>query len=143
MKGWTSKPKDCLGCGLPLEVPRGLKKLFHSWKCKGHYYRSHSPHKERLIKEKAQYFQQLKAEVITHYGGKCVCCGEEHLVFLCIDHPNGGGNEHRRQTGIGSGNHFYAWLRKQKYPLGYRVLCHNCNFATIRFRICPHQEEVP
>ena len=29
--------------------------------------------------------QALKQEVMNHYGGFCQCCGENDLVFLCID----------------------------------------------------------
>jgi hypothetical protein len=55
---------------------------------------------------------------------------------LALDHINGEGP---RQPGrrVG-GNTFYAWLKKQGYPAGLRVLCHNCNCAKGRDRDCPH-----
>lgn len=82
---------------------------------------------------------QIFLEVIDAYGGaKCVCCGENNIKFLTIDHVDGGGNEHRRQ--IGSPN-IYGWLRRNNYPKGFQVLCYNCNCGRARNGgICPHKE---
>jgi hypothetical protein len=32
-----------------------------------------------------------------------------------------------------------AWLVKNKFPGGFQVLCHNCNYAKARSGRCPHQ----
>jgi hypothetical protein len=32
----------------------------------------------------------------------------------------------------------YLYLRANHYPLGYRVLCMNCNFAIGHYGYCPH-----
>lgn len=39
----------------------------------------------------------LRAEVLTAYGGMCVCCGETSLQFLTIDHVFGDGHSDRNQ----------------------------------------------
>ena len=83
-----------------------------------------------------QYCQKIKKQVIAHYGNKCACCGESSIVFLVIDHINGGGNKEHDK--VGHGTRFYRWLIKNSFPEGYQVLCHNCNFA-IRMGTCPHQ----
>ena len=83
--------------------------------------------------------QKARLEVLTHYGGnppRCGCCGENHLQFLGIDHINGGGSKHRREFKIGGS--FYPWLRQNNYPIGYQVLCHNCNLAKGFYGACPH-----
>jgi hypothetical protein len=68
----------------------------------------------------------------------CVCCGEQMLVFLSLDHINGGGGKQRKETGGGG---FYTWLRRHNYPAGFQVLCHNCNLGRqINGGTCPHQE---
>lgn len=36
----------------------------------------------------------------------------------------GGGSKHRKEIGVAS---TYSWLKKNKYPEGFRVLCWNCN----------------
>jgi len=86
--------------------------------------------------------QAIKAEVMAHYGGRCVCCGVADLVFLTIDHPAGDGAAHRREIfgeSVGrAGERFYRWLRRNGWPAGYRVLCWNCQHATTR-GVCPHQ----
>ena len=83
----------------------------------------------------------IRLGVLQHYSGgtpHCACCGEKHMEFLCIDHIDGGGGKHRKELRGGSVL-FYEWLRKQGYPSGYRVLCHNCNMSLGFYGYCPHQ----
>jgi len=82
-----------------------------------------------------------RAAVVAAYGGHCACCGERELVFLAIDHKEGGGSTHRRSLTrngeiCGSYN-FYGWLVRNGFPPGFQVLCHNCNFAKSHGG-CPH-----
>lgn len=85
--------------------------------------------------------EALRTQVISHYGGKCVCCGESESKFLCIDHIEGGGTQHRLSLGPkGRGGTFYRWLRDQGFPEGFRTLCHNCNMAKGLYGKCPHEE---
>ena len=89
-----------------------------------------------------KYRLKLKINVINHYGGKCECCGEDKLEFLCIDHKNGGGNEHRRTTlkGRTCGHALYRWIIKNNYPDIFRILCANCNQAIGLHGYCPHKK---
>lgn len=81
-------------------------------------------------------FRVLKQQAMEAYGGQCACCGESELAFLCIDHINNDGNEHRRQI---KARTIYGWLRKNNYPDGFQVLCWNCNAGKhINGGICPH-----
>lgn len=80
-----------------------------------------------------------KRLVLQHYGGHCDCCGESMIEFLAIDHINGGGNRQRLAGIHHTGLKMYRWLRKQGYPEGFRVLCHNCNQALGAYGYCPHQ----
>lgn len=87
--------------------------------------------------------QRLKIEVLSHYAGgtpHCMCpgCSEVFLEFLALDHINGGGTAHKRRLGNkGIGNNFYQWIKAEGFPEGYRVLCHNCNWAEAHGG-CPH-----
>jgi hypothetical protein len=85
---------------------------------------------------------ELRAEVFKAYGGyKCACCGERNPHFLSIDHVNNDGAK-MRKSGVHSrgGTHFYHWLRKNKFPKGFQVLCMNCNIGKHRNGgLCPHQ----
>lgn len=66
----------------------------------------------------------------------CACCGEREPIFLALDHINGGGGKQHRELGGGG---FYTWLRKNGYPAGFRILCHNCNMGRqLNGGICPH-----
>lgn len=81
----------------------------------------------------------LRMKALRAYGGPepaCACCGEREPLFLALDHVNGGGRRQRKELGGGG---YWSWLRKNSYPAGFRVLCHNCNFGRqINGGTCPH-----
>jgi hypothetical protein len=101
----------------------------------------HGMHRKEYDIRTKTYRSKLKKEVMEAYGGKCACCGENLIEFLTIDHINGGGNKHRRALRIGSGSGFYCWLKKNNFPTGFQVLCHNCNIAKGHYGRCPHENE--
>lgn len=87
----------------------------------------------------------LKFEVLAHYADsktpKCVCCGEDELEFLTLDHIKGGGTRERAQHQHRSGCAMYARLKRLAYPSGYRTLCHNCNASFGQYGYCPHRQQ--
>ena len=89
----------------------------------------------------------IRLSVFGYYSGgniQCACpggCKESRLEFMCIDHIDGGGKQHRQEIGSKGGRHFYRWLIKNNFPSGYRVLCHNCNMSRAAFGYCPHENE--
>jgi len=100
-------------------------------------------HIEEYKQRAKEYRERITLEVMTHYSkGKpvCVCCGEERMEFLTIDHVEGGGTAHRKVLGR-YGKHFYRWLYQQGFPDGYQILCYNCNCSLGRFGYCPHEKE--
>lgn len=84
--------------------------------------------------------RRVKFEVMEKYGGKCLCCGETSLEFLCIDHINGGGSRELRTSGL-SNTSFYRQLLREVKRDDLRVLCHNCNFSFGAYGYCPHEVE--
>lgn len=84
------------------------------------------------------YNRRIRHEVMSHYGGKCACCGEAQWEFLEMDHIGGGGNKHRAEIGV-YGTSLHRWIKAHGFPDGFRVLCSNCNQAMGRFGYCPHQ----
>ena len=88
-------------------------------------------HKSQTLRVNRKWRDKLKYETLAHYGKgelpHCIQCGEQDIDVLCIDHINGGGNSHRKRLGVFAGGEFYSWLRRQGYPVGYQVLCANCN----------------
>lgn len=90
--------------------------------------------RRRHLEAAQRYRKALKVEILQEYGGKCACCGETNLAFLCIDHVDSGGLEHRRQIN----NEIYTWLKRQGFPKeGFQVLCFNCNLAKGLYGECP------
>jgi hypothetical protein len=90
---------------------------------------------KRGATRRAQRIEALRA---YSNGGEpaCACCGETTPMFLAIDHVNGGGFKQREELGGGG---FYTWLRKNNYPEGFQLLCHNCNLGRqLNGGICPH-----
>lgn len=88
------------------------------------------------VNQKAR--RKLRDEVLDAYGGGCTCCGLITKRFLCIDHINDDGFEHRKTV---KPSNFYTWLRANEFPPGFQVLCFNCNHAK-RFGPCPHKRTV-
>lgn len=85
--------------------------------------------------------QRVRKQVLFHYSNgkiKCACCGIKHLEFLAIDHINGGGSKHRKSLKSRNSFVLYRWLIKNQFPPGFRVLCHNCNYAVHFYKTCPH-----
>lgn len=82
--------------------------------------------------------KKVKLAAFLAYGGVgCVCCGESTSEFLSIDHISGWRNMSQAPRG---GGKLYRWLRRNKYPSGFQVLCFNCNFAKGHFGQCPHKK---
>jgi hypothetical protein len=65
-----------------------------------------------------------------------MCCNTKEFLFLTIDHINNDGAKHRREAKFGS---IYPWLSKNDYPIGFQVLCMNCNWAKAKNGTCPHK----
>lgn len=101
---------------------------------------------EKVLLYRKKYRKNLKTQVLEHYGGKparCVCCREEHLEFLCLDHIEGGGTAHRKEVlGLKRGTDYYMIIKSLGYPdWKLRVLCQNCNAALAFYNYCPHRQK--
>ena len=81
--------------------------------------------------------RKRRKQVLDHYGGKCVCCGETIYEFLTFDHINGGGNKHRKEIK----GPMERWLKINNYPKEFQVLCYNCNSAKGHHGKCPHESQ--
>lgn len=84
--------------------------------------------------------QRIKVKAIEHYSQgtmACACCGEDELDFLCFDHVDNDGADHRRTNSTP----IYLYLHSRGFPAGYQILCYNCNCAKGFFGICPHERK--
>ena len=105
-------------------------------------YSREAARRDRATPERREYLlayrRETRAKVINHYSSGlnvCLCCGESHFEFLTIDHINGGGNKHRQEV-----KSVYLWLVRNNFPVGFQVLCYNCNLAKGRYGYCPHED---
>jgi hypothetical protein len=124
-------------CGLQPQCTLCRNNVKTAWRTK-------YPERHRVTSR--AYQMGLRMGCLLAYGGEppvCACCGEYRIPFLAIDHINGGGKTHRLSIGAATiGPHaVYRWLKKNGYPEGFRVLCHNCNYALGLYGKCPHEDE--
>lgn len=78
----------------------------------------------------SRYKLKIKREIFSHYAkGNLACqeCGIEDLRVLTLDHPDGGGRQHRLKLGITSGSEFYLYLKRNGFPGTFNILCYNHN----------------
>lgn len=155
----TPKPGICESCHLDSKrrvVARvgPMSGQLICYRCRNRFYRRRKGTPERIVLTDvqrkryaadwiAERHSKRRALAITAYGGRCNCCGVTESAFLAVDHVEGGGNAHRRSLSksgriVGSSN-FYAWLERNRFPAGFQLLCHNCNFAKSHGG-CPHRK---
>ena len=87
------------------------------------YKNLHKTEINKTFREQSKICRQI---VLQHYSNgdiKCNHCGFTDERALTIDHINGGGQKHKK---ILKGVALSRWLVKQKFPVGYQVLCMNC-----------------
>lgn len=89
----------------------------------------YAKHGERTRHERRNQYQEQKAIVLRHYGGECEGCGENEPDVLTVDHIEGNGAEHRKEV---PASQIHAWLIRNEFPKGFRVLCFNCNHRSRR-----------
>ena len=102
----------------------------------------HAKHKEWYKRNKERVVllgKNLKKEVMAHYGGHCVCCGEDCLDFLTLDHINNDGAIQRRTRKLTGWNLYRHMVKKNDYPDDLQLLCMNCNWGKRWTGVCPHK----
>jgi len=135
--GKSSWCKKCINNASKEYWKKQYKSNPEKYRAKAKLWKLRNINRCREIQRKSKLKQRI--EVLEHYGGKCACCGEKEIKFLSIDHINGGGKKDRQKHGFG--NTFYFYLRKNNYPKGFQVLCHNCNLAKSLYGKCPHKDK--
>ncbi len=133
--------RSCMDCGVTF-YSRNLRcgKCYyqkHKDVYKAKYWRTRD-RQCRLAKARNKERRTLnKAMVLNHYGDKCSCCGENEVLFLQMDHVNGGGTEHRRKE---KWSDVWTWIVKHSFPDFFQILCANCNMGkNMNGGVCPHE----
>lgn len=95
--------------------------------------------REKKLKYQRELTAWWRAVALAGYGGECKCCGEVEQDFLCIDHVNNDGAQHRKE--ITPGVSLYRLVIRLGFPERFRLLCFNCNNAKQQRGTCPHQRK--
>jgi hypothetical protein len=91
------------------------------------------------------YRLRKRAMVLSHYGGRCACCGEDDFHFLTIDHIDRQvPDTHVHAEGKHAGTRKYgdiliSQIIRDRMPEGLQALCWNCNSTIGALGFCPHQ----
>lgn len=76
--------------------------------------------------------------VMSNYGGACICCGENNIKFLTIDHINNDGNK----MNTNDRQNIYYWIKKNNFPKDLQIMCWNCNMGKrMNKGVCPHKDK--
>jgi len=88
--------------------------------------------RNRLNDLRSQRRQELKIEVLTHYGPKSTLkcswfgCDVVDIDMLTLDHINNDGWEEKPGSARAAGGvQMYSALKNEGYPAGFQTLCHN------------------
>lgn len=92
-------------------------------------------------KYRKKWNKVYRQTILNYYGNRCVCCGESHPEFLCIDHINNDGAKQRKKINLSAGSGSYSWIIRNDFPDDLQILCANCNMAKAYYGVCPHQKK--
>jgi len=99
----------------------------------------------------------VKMEVYLHYSKIhsnsdipcCRCCGlNSHVEFLSLDHVAGRKQMDSEPEFVKKGysskfkiHQLLPWIKRNNFPIGFQILCLNCNFAKghSKDNKCPHE----
>jgi len=135
--GKVASSDRCLSCAMKMLTSRTDGKRIGTIERSRNYRKRHP---NRAKKQSKLYANKARYDAINHYSNGtmiCACCGESNYEFLAIDHINGCGTAMRKLLGHGN---LARWLKSRGFPLGYRILCHNCNMSIGFYGYCPHQK---
>ena len=151
-KQWTLEHKEQINLGAKrrrdavreagLCISCGKNPPKNNSRCQDCLNKNHEP---KVQKQRAaalsRWRVRLRQKILDHYGRECICCKETEEVFLCLDHTDSNGKDHRKIIG-GGGTLFYKWLVVNNFPIGWRLqtMCYNCNNAKRILGYCPHQQ---
>ena len=123
---------------------KGLSELNAKFKASPYYhpkpfspFRGSAKANHQILNRTHQRMRRL--QILRRMGGRCVCCCEDRLEFLHVDHVKGDGAEHRTNL---KKMHRTLWtdLEESGYPKDrFQLLCANCNLAKRKNLYCPHQ----
>lgn len=100
-------------------------------------YREYAGKKTAAMRRRTNqgFYNKEKLAALTHYSNgrlECACCHEKEYLFLGLDHIVPVGKLRKKNAGS-----IYSQMRRESFPPGLQVLCHNCNMAKRGLPTCP------
>ncbi len=117
---------------------------------KAKFKKKYQGNKSEILAKSKVVREDLKKEVFSEYSKRhsksktpcCRCCGENFDIdFLSVDHIDGRTHLAKDEKHLRA-NLLNVWLKKNNFPDGFQILCHNCNFAKGMKKNnnkCPHE----
>ncbi len=90
-----------------------------------------------MLAYRRRRYLAIKGKIFDVLGRKCLCCGEETLEFLTVDHINNDGAYHKKLRK--NTNLYHAIVKEGIDITKYQTLCYNCNCAKGKYGVCPHE----
>jgi len=81
--------------------------------------------------------RRIRIICMLGYGGRCICCGENNIELLTIEHIRNKRFNHIR----GNTRIIMKELIRLRFPKDHTVLCFNCNMSTANGTPCIHSPE--
>lgn len=97
-----------------------------------------SPCQEASKIASSKYRNRIKHEVFKEYG-PCVCCGNDNIRVLTLDHINGGGNNHLKEIEMP----LVRWAHKNGCPDILQSLCASCHHIKTYYGQCLSSDHSP
>ncbi len=95
-------------------------------------WKKENPERSKFLNREER--RRLKLLVFKHYCKtktvKCKTCGFKNIDALALDHIENNGATQRKAVfnkRTAAGTTFYRWLKRNGFPVGFQVLCFNCN----------------
>lgn len=91
--------------------------------------------RSRQAQKSAEQHKKLRLDIINLYGNQCVCCKNNNIKYLQLDHKNNDGNVERASLPPSTrGGKFFKYVLEQYKKSGEKredlqILCANCHNA--------------
>ena len=127
----------------------------HNAKKRANWAKHKIRNRPRVNKRKNELNHERKEIVYTHYSKKlsnsdvscCNCCGYVGIKFLTVDHiiPKREMEKDPKMIKMGfrakrKASSLSQWLITNNFPIGFQILCWNCNVAKGILGKCPHEK---
>lgn len=100
-------------------------------------HRDDPEYRKRKKQHQRTHRDVIRMKVLNYYGNnapKCLRCGYDNVIALCLDHINNDGVAHKKRLTNKRFRHvasrdIYRDVIRNNFPKEYQILCWNCNYV--------------